>query len=66
MRESGLRMALTLLIIGVICGGLIAAVNGVTAPVIEERTMVQFLEALEGFFPEVDSYDVSEIGNESF
>jgi electron transport complex protein RnfG len=66
VRESGLRMALTLLIIGVICGGLIAAVNGVTAPVIEERTMVQFLEALEGFFPEVDSYDVSEIGNESF
>jgi electron transport complex protein RnfG len=66
VRESGLRMALTLLIIGVICGGLIAAVNGVTAPVIEERAMAQFLEALEGFFPQVENFEVKEIDGESF
>ncbi len=66
MRESGLRMALTLLIIGVICGGLIAAVNGVTAPVIEERAMTQFLQALEGFFPAVDDFEVTDTGGESY
>jgi len=66
VRESGLRMALTLLIIGAVCGGGIAAVNGITAPIIEERAMTEFLQALEGFFPEVENYEVQEIGNEVF
>jgi len=59
-------MALTLLIIGAICGGLLSMVNGFTAPVIEERAMTEFLQALEGFFPEVENFEVQEIGDEVF
>ncbi len=66
MRESGLRMALTLLIIGAICGGLLSVVNGVTAPVIEERAMEDFLTAMKGFFPEVADYEANEVENEVF
>ena len=66
MRESGLRMALTLLIIGAVCGGLLSVVNGVTAPIIQERAMGQFLDAMKGFFPEVADYEVNEVEDEVF
>ncbi len=65
MREN-LRMVLTLLVIGAICGGLLAVVNNATAPVIEARAKAQFLEALQGFFPDVADSKVTEIEGEEF
>ncbi|MEW5920087.1 MAG: FMN-binding protein [Bacillota bacterium] len=65
MRDN-VRMVLTLLIIGAICGGLLSMVNGVTAPVIEARAKAQFLEALQGFFPAVADSKVTDIGGEEF
>lgn len=65
MREN-VRMVLTLLIIGAICGGLLAMVNGATAPVIEARAKAQFLEALQGFFPDVANSKAAEINGEEF
>ena len=67
MRESsGLRMTLTLLIIGGVCGALLAVFNGLTAPVIEARDAAEFMEALESFFPAVDSYDIQTVDGETF
>jgi RnfABCDGE-type electron transport complex G subunit len=65
MRDA-MRMALTLLIIGALCGGLLSVVNGVTAPVIQAREKAQFLEALKGFFPDVADSEVQEIEGEEF
>jgi RnfABCDGE-type electron transport complex G subunit len=65
MRDA-LRMALTLLIIGAICGGLLSVVNGITAPMIADRENQQFLQALEGFFPDVVKFEVQEINGEEF
>lgn len=65
MREN-LRMVLTLLIIGAVCGGLLSLVNGITAPVIEARTEAQFQEALRRFFPDVADFKIEEIDGEEF
>lgn len=65
MRENT-RMILTLLIIGAVCGGLLALVNGVTAPVIEAREQAEFQEALQRFFPDVADSVVEEIDGEAF
>ncbi len=65
MRE-GLRMAVTLLIIGGVCGGLLSAVNSYTEPIIEERQQREFLEALEGFFPEVEEAEEKEINDQKY
>lgn len=65
MRDT-VRMALTLLIIGALCGGLLSVANGVTAPVIQAREKAQFLEALKGFFPEVEDSEVLEIEGEEY
>jgi uncharacterized protein with FMN-binding domain len=59
-------MALTLLIIGAICGGLLSVVNGITAPIIKDRADQQFLQALEGFFPDVAKFEVQDINGEEF
>ena len=48
MRES-YKMVLTLLIIGVICGGLLSMVNGVTQPVIEASIGPSFRKQWEHF-----------------
>jgi len=65
MRNT-VRMALTLMIIGALCGGLLSVANGITAPVIAEREKSQFLEALKGFFPAVDDSEVLEIKGEEY
>jgi len=64
--RDNLRMVLTLLIIGTVCGALLSLVNGVTAPVIEARGQAQFLEALQRFFPEVADSRAEEIDGEVF
>jgi len=56
MREE-LKMALTLLIIGAISGALLTSFNSFTQPLIEAREKSEFMQALEEFFPEVESYE---------
>lgn len=65
MRES-YKMVLTLLIIGVICGGLLSMVNGVTQPVIEARAKAEFQEAMGTFFPDVERAEEEVIGGENY
>ena len=65
MRDA-MRMALTLLIIGAICGGLLSVVNGVTAPVIQARERALFMEAVQAFFPDGVDSETKEIGGEQF
>ena len=65
MREA-FKMTLTLLVIGIICGALLSTANGITLPVIEERLERQFIEALEGFFPDVAEFEVKEVEKEEF
>lgn len=64
--RDGLRMALTLLIIGAICGGLLSMVNGITQPKIEARAMAQFQEAMGKFFPDVNKVDEEAIDGEEY
>ncbi|NMB41740.1 MAG: FMN-binding protein [Firmicutes bacterium] len=64
--HEGLRMTLVLLIIGVLCGTLLATANNATEPIITERIETEFLAALEGFFPEVAEYEVKKIDKEEF
>ena len=64
--HEGLKMTLVLLIIGVLCGSLLAAANDATAPLIAERIETEFLAALETFFPDVDQYEVEKVDKEEF
>jgi len=64
--HDGLKMTLVLLIIGVLCGVLLAAANDVTAPLIAQRIEEEFLEALEESLPDVAKYEVEKIGKEEF
>ena len=65
MRE-GTRMIITLVVIGAICGALLSVVNGITAPVIAARAEAQFMEALQGFFPEVADSVATDVNGEEF
>lgn len=64
--HEGLKMTLVLLIIGVLCGSLLAAANDVTAPLIAQRIEDEFLAALEGFFPDVAKFEVEKVDKEEF
>lgn len=64
--HEGLRMTLVLLIIGAICGALLAMANDVTAPIIAANKEAEFLAALEGFFPDVDNFEVEKVEQEEF
>lgn len=64
--HEGVKMTLVLLIIGALCGALLAAANDVTAPIIAANREAEFLTALEGFFPDVDNFEVEGIGKEEF
>ncbi|NLC11129.1 MAG: FMN-binding protein [Firmicutes bacterium] len=60
------KMAVILLIIGAVCGGLLAAVHGFTTPIIEEREHARFVATLESFLPEVARYEEDVVDGESF
>lgn len=64
--HEGLKMTIVLLIIGVLCGSLLAVANDATAPIIAERKEAEFLAALEGFFPDVAKFDEGKVDGEEF
>ena len=67
MRDaSGLRMIVTLIIIGAICGGIIAWGDGLTSPIIKKREHEAFLEALGRFYPSMETYDEIIINDKAF
>ncbi len=65
MRDS-LKMALTLLVIGAVCGGLLSVVNAITQPIIEKRSIEDLREAMGDFFPEMDAVEEREIDGEMY
>jgi len=65
MRDS-VKMAVTLLIIAAICGGLLSVVNSVTGPIIEARAMDEFMEQMGQFFPDAEDFDVEEVNDEEY
>ncbi len=64
--RDGVRMALVLLIIGAVCGGLLAGVNAWTGPIIETRAQQEFMETLRRFFPDVDRIDEESVDGEGY
>ena len=67
MRDaSGLRMILTLIIIGAVCGGIIAWGDGLTAPIIEERERLAFEAALAEFYPDMETFEETTINGGAF
>jgi electron transport complex protein RnfG len=59
-------MIVTLIIIGAVCGGIIAWGDGLTAPIIEERERLAFLEALENFYPALDVFEDVNINGRAY
>lgn len=64
--HDGLRMALVLLIIGAVCGGLLAGVNAWTEPIIETRAQEEFMQTVGKFFPDVEDIEDETINGDEF
>jgi len=62
--KKGLTSGLVLLVLGTVCGFLLALVNSFTAPIIAENELKAKIEALTVVFPTIDLYDVEEIALE--
>ncbi|MDD3113544.1 MAG: hypothetical protein PHP61_02305 [Candidatus Izemoplasmatales bacterium] len=67
--KKALSSAVVLLVLGIICGAVLALVNTITSPVIAQYELDKKMEALEGFFADeltsnqkiADVFDVEEI-----
>jgi uncharacterized protein with FMN-binding domain len=64
--HDSVKMVVVLLVIGAICGGLLAGVNAWTGPIIEVRAQQEFMETVGRFFPDVVKIDEEVIGDEEF
>lgn len=64
--RDGVRMALVLLVIGAVCGGLLAGVNAWTGPIIETRAQAEFAETVGKFFPDVASIEEENIDGDEY
>jgi Na+-translocating ferredoxin:NAD+ oxidoreductase RnfG subunit len=70
--KKALSSAMVLLVLGIICGSLLALVNMITAPVIAQNELEAKMEALKGFFTDeltgdkeiFDVFDVTELNGE--
>lgn len=58
--NNGLKSGLVLLVLGIVCGTLLAVVNSLTAPTIQENELSAQYEALSEFYTITD-YDLSEV-----
>ncbi len=58
--NSGLKSGFVLLVIGVVCGALLALVNSMTAPIIADIELQEKYAALESFY-DLDDYDLTVI-----
>ena len=59
--KKGLTSGIVLLILGSVCGFLLALVNSFTAPIIAENELKAKIEALTVVYPNINSFDVEEI-----
>ena len=64
--HDSVKMVVVLLVIGALCGGLLAGVNAWTGPIIEVRAQQEFMETVGRFFPDVEKIDEEVIGDEEF
>ncbi|MGI6097125.1 MAG: FMN-binding protein [Dethiobacteria bacterium] len=65
MKDS-VRMAVTLMVIGIICAGVLGVVHGITAPIIEERQAQEFEAAIKEFLPQASQFEEKEIEGIAF
>lgn len=59
--KKGLTSGIVLLVLGSVCGFLLALVNSFTAPIIAENALIAKIEALTVVYPNINNYDVEEI-----
>lgn len=67
--KKALSSAIVLLILGIVCGSILALVNMITAPVIAQNELNEKMEALEAFFEDelaanqkiADVFDIEEV-----
>ena len=52
-----LKLSITLAVVGIVSAASLAAVNNITAPIIAQRQEQEYMQTLEAFFPEVDSFE---------
>lgn len=57
-----LRLVLTMTIVGVVSAAVLTAANAVTEPVIIERQEEEYRQTLEGYYPDLASFETREIG----
>ena len=65
MREI-LKLSITLAFVGLVSAALLTGVNNVTAPIIAERQEAEYREALELYFPDVDSFESQRLDDDYF
>jgi Na+-translocating ferredoxin:NAD+ oxidoreductase subunit G len=61
-----LKLSITLAVVGLVAAALLTGVNNVTAPIIIERQLAEYRQALELFFPEVESFESQQLGEDKF
>ena len=59
--KKGLVSGLVLLIIGIVCGALLAGINAVTAPIIKANADQKVLDSLNDVYPNSSNYDLETI-----
>lgn len=65
MRDA-VRLAITMMVIGIISAALLTGVNGVTEPIIAERQRLEHLRTLEQYFPGMERFESRTVDGESY
>ncbi len=61
-----LKLSITLAVVGIISAALLTGVNNITAPIIAERQEAEYMQALEAYFPEIDSFESEQVDDNQF
>lgn len=56
-----LTSGMVLLVLGVVFGFILALVNSITAPIIEQNALKEKMQAMKEFYPNIDDYEFEEI-----
>lgn len=60
------RVAVTLMVVGIVAAVLLTGVHNLTEPVILERQEAEYREALENFFPDLSNYETEHLNGETY
>lgn len=56
-----LTSGMVLLVLGVVFGFILALVNSITAPIIEQNLLKEKMQSMKEFYPNIDDYEFEEI-----